>query len=232
MAPAACLRATFALALLVAVLPANAATRAIRVDFAGDWGDALNIGSAGCPGTSASNRLVLWNGFTFAGNIDPAFNFAVDTYCQATVPFNPAFPGDPYFHNTSFFADESALGALVGANTNNAASGIRFSYLGGPRFSSPNGFQWAFFFFPSRSLTIVGLYGLAGIPYFDATSFITTPGGQSVWRGQTDGYDGQYFCFTGSGAGTTFAGTWNGLNTDVTSPCLTPFLVLFKNGFE
>jgi hypothetical protein len=225
------IRAAFALTLAASLSPAAAATRAIRVDFGGDWGSGFNIGSAGCPGTSASNRLVLWNGFTFAGNSDPNFNFAVDTYCQVTTPFTTV--GEPYFSSASFFqGDETALAALVGTNTNNAASAIRYSYLGGPRFSNPNGFQWAFYFFPSRSLTIVGLYGLTGIPYFDATSFITGPGGQQIWRGGTDGYDGEYFCFTGAGAGTTYAGEWNGLASDTTSPCLTPFLVLFKNGFE
>jgi hypothetical protein len=220
-----------ALMLAATTAPAGAATRAIRIDFGGDWADGLPIGSASCPGTSASNRLVLWNGFTFAGNSDPNFNFGVDTYCQQTTPFTQ--PGEPYFSNLSFFTgDENGLAALVGTNTNNAASAIRYTWLAGPRFSNPNGFQWAFYFFPSRQLTIVGLYGLTAIPLFDATSFISGPGGQQIWRGGSDGYDGEYFCFTGTGAGTTYAGEWNGLPSDTTSPCLTPFLVLFKNGFE
>ena len=227
----ACVRAALALALATVLLPSGAATRAIRVDFGGDWGSGLAIGTVACPGTSANNRLIVWNGFTFAGNSDPAQNFNVDTYCQASTPFTTV--GEPYFSSTGFFTgDENGLAALVGTNTNNAASAIRYSWLNAPRFNNPNGFQWAFYSFPSRQLTIVGLYGMIGIPIFDATSFITAPGGASIWRGGTNGNDGTYFCFTGAGASTTFAGTWNGLSSDTSSPCLVAFLSLFKNGFE
>ena len=211
---------------------AAAATRGIRIDFVGDWGAApFDIGTSDCAGTSASNVLVVRNGFTFSGDSDPNLHFNVDTYCQKTTPFDPGNPSDPYFSRTSFFTgDETGLAAMVGTNTDNAVSGIRYAYLGGNRFNNPNGFQWAFYFFP-RGVTVVGLYGLTSIPLFDQTSYITN-GGFDVWLGGFDGYDGQYFCFEGSGPGTSYIGEWNGLLSDVSSTCLQKIAVQFVDGFE
>jgi len=219
------LRAAFVVACLC-TLPAReagAATRGLRIDFGTDWGDAFAIGSASCPGSSG--LLIQWNGFTFSGYNAGSF---ADTYCQSTAPDE--------FSSASFFqGDENGLATLVGPNTDNAASAIRYTYVDPDRFDANKaGFQWAFYAFPAKNITIVELYleGLGSL--VDATSYIkkgTTP----FWLGGTDGYAGEYFCFTGSGAGTTFAGTWDGTLEDSRSACLAPFVsdfVIHRDGFE
>jgi hypothetical protein len=225
------------IALLVALLApgsADAVTRGIRIDFAGDWGDAdaaYAIGSPQCAGSSSLDTLVRFRGYTFSGYDDPGYEFDTDTYCQRTVPYDPSAPFDPYFSSASFFTgDEPGLAALVGANTDNAVSAIRYAYLGGPRFSEPNGFQWAFYFFP-HGVTVVGLYGLTAIPLTDEASWIEDPTGSRIWLGATDGYTTEYFCFKDVDGATQYLGTWNG-SLQESGACAAALGELFTDGFE
>ncbi len=226
---------------MIAVLAAlasqhgEAAQRSIRIDFVGDWGNALSLDA--CPGSTTANTLVTWGGdfdtYTFSGQSDPAFNFNTDTYCQITVAYDPLQPGDAYFSSASFFTgDEPGLAAMVGANLDNHATAVRYAYLAGNRFDNPNGFQWAFYEFRNE-ITVVGLYGLTGIPLTDQHAYIS-PG---IWQGGTDGYDGEYFCFRSyfgvfGAQFVDYLGTWNGTLAEQDNVCLQEIATIFEDGME
>lgn len=215
---------------------ATGAPRGIRVEFGSEWGGNNEgvIGTAACPGTSAANVLVQWNGYTFSAQSDPQFGFNVDTYCQNAEPYEPGDSVSDYFNAASFRADESGLAAMVGANRHGQVSAIRYSYFGGPRFNDPNGFQWVFYSFP-RQVTVVGLHGLVAIPLTNQYSYIEGPGGR-VWNGGSDGNNGEYYCFRGlSGPGGTehvYVGTWSGSIAETDNACLQLIATIHSDGFE
>lgn len=226
------LRGLLGFGFLLVAVAALAATRSIRVDDGGGW-TAGSLGTAACPGTSSQGRLVLSMGWTFSGQSDPQYLFNTNAYCQRSVPFNPQSPGAPYFSENSFFGDELALASFVGLNQDNAVSAIRYSYLDDDLFNNPDGFQWAFFSFP-HDVTFVELYGLDGTPMTDAHSYIIGPG-TIVWRGGTNGYDGEYFCFRRSAPAQTlhqFVGTWDGVLPNNGNACLGLLDIQFTSGFE
>lgn len=192
-----------------------AARRTVRVDFGGEW-DTRQIGTADCPGSSVGSTLVLRDGITFSGRDNAAH--LVDDYCQISI-------ADVWNSSSFFQGDESGLAALVGPNTDNAVSSIRYSMLDDIRFDSPTGFQWSFYLFPNQ-LTIVGLYGLEGTT-LDTSSYIRSSN-EFLWRADLDGYDGEYFCFLGG----TYLGPWSGDPGEPGSACMQAFSLVFRDGFE
>jgi hypothetical protein len=203
-----------ALVLALAAGEADASRRALRIDFGGEWTTEA-LGTPQCAGTSATDTLVDFGGFVFSGREDAAY--LADAYCQLSV--------DGVFSGSSFF-DEPGLQALIGDNTDNAVTAIRYAYLDADRFGAPapEGFQWGFYFFPD-GLTVVGLYGLVDVA-LTATSYITQ-GATLRWNG-TMGHDGEYFCIQ-DGA---WLGTWDGTLADAGSACLLALQRVFGDGFE
>lgn len=227
------MRSSIVALLLTLASASTEAARSIRVEFGEDWGPGLSLDA--CPGSSSASMFVTLAGsnitYTFSGQSDPNFNFDTDTYCQVTTPFNPGDPGATYFSQFSIPTDEPGLRAMIGSNRDNRARAIRYSFLSGPRFNNPNGFQWAFYTFRER-IIVVGLYGLTGIPLTSAHSFIA-PG---IWDGGVEGYDDRYFCFRRSEAapgGTLESiGSWNGNLSVVGNTCLQEVATLFRDGLE
>jgi hypothetical protein len=225
------LRPIALLALLALSGQAGAGSRSIRVEFGDDWGAELAIGTSACPGTSGSNTRVLWNSFVFAGGDNPDYHFDFETYCQITGAYDPQDPGKAYFSGLSFSAsEEPGLRTLVGANRNNAVTGIRYTYLSGPKFADPNGFQWALYFFP-RNMVVVALNGLIDLSPYDTDSYILDSGFDYIWYGDSSGAEG-YFCFEETVSGADFIGTWDGSLSDTSNECLRRIDVLFENDFE
>jgi hypothetical protein len=204
---------------LALVADAQAVRRTLRVEF-GDWSDA---GVCAGSGVERSGVLLLWDGKLFSGLEDDRYLF--DTYCQTTI--NDAFS------EFSFFGEEG-LAQLVGPNTDNAITGVRWSLLDRDRFDAQfdneGGFQWAFYFFPDE-ITIVALYGLIEngqpIPLSDSSYIRDTQA--FYWQGGEDGFDGEYFCFVAG----EYVGTWDGepVGNDPLDACL-PARPIFNDRFE
>lgn len=191
------------------------ARRTLRVDFGGEW-DTRQIGTADCPGSTVGSALLIINGITFSGRNNGTH--LVDDYCQISV--------DDAWGSGSFFeGDETGLASLIGPNTNNAVHATRYSMLDDIRFDAPTGFQWGVYRFPN-GVFIVGLYGMQSAT-LTSNSFIQQ-GATFLWRGDLNGYNGEYFCFRDS----TFLGTWNGNPAEPNSACMAAFNTLFQNGFE
>jgi len=196
------------------VADADAGRRAVRVDSGGWTQHAL--GAEACPGSIHTSTLVQYAGLTFSGRNHPAF--LAETYCQTSNP-------GEFDQFTFFQGDEPVLAAFVGDNDGDEVTAIRYVYLDGPPFEDPDGFQWAFYFFPDE-LTVVGLYGLV-THVFDDTSYITD-GWVDYWNGATDGYDGEYFCVHHG----IWIGSWDGTLEDTGSACLAALQRVFGDGFE
>ena len=205
---------------LLLALPADASRRPIRVDGFGSW-DLFDIPSADCPGTQADSTLVQWNGYVFSGRNDAAHLF--DTYCQKPVPGT--------LNEDNFnYPDETGLASLIGGNTNNAVTAIRYAMLDRDRFDFDNpasGFQWMFYRFEAgdTDTTIVALYGLEGI-VLGSNTYIAL-GDDRLFDAARDGYDGQYFCF----ANDIYLGTWDG-SLATPSDCVTSAQRVFRGSFE
>lgn len=198
---------------------ATAARRSIRVDGFGDSWEEHSLGSKACAGTSPVSAIVERLGITFSGYNDDTYLF--DTFCQVTVP--GVWDGDDIYQ-----PDEDGLSSLVGENLDGSIRGTRYSFFDRDRFDfdpQPQGFQWAFYDFPN-GVTIVALYGLVDVPLTQA-SFIRD-GNAVLWRGDLDGYDGEYFCFRNS----IYLGTWDGDPAQSGSACMAPFAEVFADGFE
>jgi hypothetical protein len=88
---------------------------------------------------------------------------------------------------------------MIGPNTDNSVSAIRYSFVGEFE-GSYFGRQWAFYFFPDN-LTVVALYGVPDdSSTYEMESIIDfdLPSANDewlLWNSQRDGYYGQYFCF-------------------------------------
>ena len=215
-------------AAMIASIPANAARRAVRVASDG-WGAIADFGPPECPGTyplsgNAAATLPLdWGSYRFHGIGDTAYTY--QTYCQPTAldefsqaSFEFAFPPEP------------GLRTLVGANTDNAATGLRYTWLTGDSVFDGPGFQWTLYWFP-RGVTIVALYGLVDpntdLPLVLDASTAIKQGTTTVWSAEGNSFDGEYFCFLDG----EFAGLWNGELDDTGSACLEA-AVLFNSSFE
>ena len=198
---------------------AYAARRGVRVDL-GAWNApeviSLGGGLGACPeaGWDASVPVfdpgptifwgwVNWKDFEFRTS---GFE-GLDTFtCQTSKPYSPGADPGEYLNEAIFPADETDLGAYIGANTDNAVHAIRYSFTG----EVPGqiyGRQWTFYFF-SNGETVVSLHGVqpAQVTYewiYDHAN------DQYAWRAEDDLYwDGQYFCFYDDGAGGfLFSGT-------------------------
>lgn len=211
---------------LVALVPdASANRRGVRVDGFGVW-DTFDDPNALCPGWSNGSTLLLGPGYVFSGR-DVAIHLT-DTYCQIPSP-GALTQGD------FFYADETALAAMIGPNLNDAVTAVRYSMLDALRFSGDaTGFQWTFYYFPedrfdpdpARPLpAIVGLYGLEAATLGNATYISFN--GTRLFDAARDGFTGQYFCFEGL----QYAGTWDGL-ANSPSPCQKIGHRLFKATFD
>ena len=217
-------------ALLVLCDPANAIRRSTRVD-AGGWSDQKAFGSSDCPGTlalsgnAAASLPLDWGSYRFHGNGDTAYTY--NMYCQYTLP------GE--FNSSSMeFLDppEPALRSLVGANTNDAVTGIRYTWMTADFLFGGPSFQWAFFSFPN-GVTIVALYGLLDMDPFPPEPLVLDgstaikQGTATLWSAAGNSFDGEYFCFLDG----EFAGLWNGELSDSRSACLEA-AVIFTGSFE
>lgn len=210
-----------ALALSLFTLDAHAGRRSLRVEFQA-WEEGQTIPGAECPGTVALSVIVDWNGFTFAG-VDDAVYLA-DTYCQEAFPYDEFAFEDEYLNSLIFPEDEAALASLIGENTDNSVTAIRYSFLDGDRFGEPGGFQWVFYHFPNDT-TIVGLYGLVDA-VLGSNSYIRQ-GNTVLWQGDVDGFNGEYFCFRGQ----EYLGRWPGEQAAGTVLATCAPLIL-QDGFE
>jgi len=193
------------LALSFAVTSAEAGRRGIRIDF-GAWGAAQNIdlwtNESNCPfysGVSGSPGNYLYafvyrNSVVFQAATFYEPNSYTEGYCQFSRPYQSGLSTDEYLNKAAFPPEEWDLAYMIGSNTNNAVTAVRFSFLG----QDSNGLfgrQWAFYFFPNN-LMVVALYGVPddGSTYpfesiFDQVAF------EYIWESVRDGFDGQYFCF-------------------------------------
>lgn len=192
---------------LVAICDAEAGRRGLRIDL-GAWNTqqpiSLGGGSGACPeaaydisipipgpGPSLGFGWVSWQDLQF---MTSAFEGLDTFYCQTSKPYQQGASTDEYLNEGIFPADEEDLAAMIGANTNNAVTAIRYTFVNDP--SSPTyGRQWTFYFFPD-GLTVVALHGVLDnqVTYewiFDheASAY--------VFQAQFDFWDGGYFCFDG-----------------------------------
>ncbi|MEZ5463638.1 MAG: hypothetical protein R3F22_00120 [Lysobacteraceae bacterium] len=224
------LLALMATSLLMAAFNAEAKRRATRVD-AGSWSTESAFGSVDCPGSFPASGNVAaalrleWGPFRFHGSGDTAYT--AETYCQTTVP--------GLFSGADFeFLDppEPALQTLVGANTDDAVTGIRYTWATSDGLFGGPSFQWTFFFFPD-GITIVALYGMLDpnefppVPVVLDASTAIKQGTSDLWNAAGDSFDGEYFCFVGN----EYAGLWNGELSDSGSACLAAGTI-FAGGFE
>jgi len=205
---------------------ALAARRSLRIAFFA-WSEGFSIPGDNCPGAAGTTGQVNLLGSQFSG--DQGTNFLVDAYCQDAFPHFDGANDDEYLNAGIFESDEAGLAAKIGANTNNAITARRYTFLDCDRFEcfdtqgrDPLGFQWAFYFFPASAgakgtgsptgihpnITIVALYGLEGVALSSQHHFISalSGSGEDHWNGERDGYDGEYFCFRGN----EFIGFWDG----------------------
>ena len=196
-------------------LLAHAERRITRV-AAGAWSDEKEFGSPDCPGSypltgnAAASLPLDWGSFRFHGSGDTAYTN--DTYCQ--------YPPEP------------SLQTLVGANTDDSVTAIRYTWLSGDFVFDGPSFQWTFFTFPN-SVTIVALYGLVDVDVFPPAplpldgSTAIKEGTTTLWSAAGNNFDGEYFCFIEG----EFAGLWNGELDDTGSACLEA-ATIFDSSFE
>lgn len=196
---------------LLATDDAQAGRRSIRVDVTA-WDTAIAIvpyeGAAteACPGSGVSASLVVeplyqqgfvqWNSIMFQMALTNGL-VLTDFYCQHSRAYEPSADPAEYLNETVFAADEQGLASMVGANTDDAVSAIRYSFLQ----SDINGEfnrQWAFYFFPD-DLTVVALYGVkpGETVYPFELIYDLIPPYPAIWSSTEDGFSGQYFCFEG-----------------------------------
>jgi hypothetical protein len=142
----------------VQVSDAQAGRRGIRVDF-GAWGTANSIdlwtNESNCPfdsGVSGSPGNYLYafvyrNSVVFQAATFYEPNSYTEGYCQLSRPYQSGLSTDEYLNKVAFPPEERDLAYMIGSNTNNAVTAVRFSFLGEDS-NGPFGRQWAFYFFP------------------------------------------------------------------------------------
>jgi len=195
--------------LLLPVPDAEAGRRGLRVDF-GAWSQGIpfephvgpDTGQCAGAGVSASfavppfwqqgyvNRGILFQTTAFDGLDMDEF------YCQHSQPYTPFADPSQYLNETSFPEDERDLAYMIGPNTDNAVSGIRYAFMG-TNSQGLYGRQWVFYFFPD-DLMVVSLHGVPEgsmtYPYESIMDF-SEPVDWLIWDSERDGFTGQYFCF-------------------------------------
>lgn len=216
---------------------AQAGRRGVRVD-AGAWNlpqeISLGGGSGACPeaGWDASAPVfepgptILWGWVNWLGLEFRTSGFeGLDTFtCQTSRPYTAGAQPDEYLNEQVFPVDEANLGAVIGANQDNAVQAIRYSFTGEFQ-GQVYGRQWTFYFF-SNGDTVVALHGV--LPGQDTFEWIYDHGSETyLWRAQDDPYwDGEYFCFTDNGAGAPW---YSGTCEPAPPP---PPEYIFDDGFE
>jgi hypothetical protein len=224
-------RVALGIVLLFSATGADAGRRSIRIDF-GAWGVAQTIdlwtNESTCPwdsGVSGDPGNYLY-AFVYRNSVvfQTAQFYEPDSftegYCQLSRPYQAGLATDEYLNKAAFPPEERDLAHMIGANTNNAVSAVRFSFLADTS-SGLIGRQWAFYFFPDN-LMVVGLYGVPddGSTY-PAEGIYDQIASEWVWRSTVDGFDGQYFCFQD--------GEYIG---DCVPPAPPPPEEIFMNSFE
>lgn len=193
--------------LLLSISSAEAGRRGLRVD-AGAWNAPQEIslggGSGACPeagwdaevpifepGPTIFWGWVDWLGLEFRTS---GFEGLSIFTCQTSKPYTPGAAPEEYLNQAIFPPDEADLAYMIGPNTDNAVTAIRYSWLG--EFSGGYyGRQWTFYFFSSGG-TIVALHGvLEGQETFEW--IYDHENGEYVWRAEDSAWDGGYFCFQG-----------------------------------
>ena len=209
---------------------ANATRRSTRVD-AGGWSDQKAFGSVNCPGTlalsgnAAASLPLDWGAFRFHGIGDTAYTY--NMYCQYTLPGQ--FSGDDLE-----FVDppEPALRTMIGANSGDAVTAVRYTWMTGDFLFDGPSFQWALFSFPNE-VTVVALYGLLDLDPFPPEPLVLDgstaikQGLATLWSAAGNNFDGEYFCFLDG----EYAGLWNGELDDIGSACLEA-ATIFNGRFE
>jgi hypothetical protein len=216
---------------------AEAGRRSIRIDF-GAWGPQYEIypfepdQNPMCPGAYVSGSpyfepyyllgSVGWNGLYFQTATFYGLNLNI-YYCQHSKPYQAFANPSEYLNSSTFPEEERDLAHWIGANTDNAVTAIRYSFLGYEN-SQLIGRQWAFYFFPDE-LTVVALYGVpddgSTYPYESISDFSLEAPDYLLWESVRDGFDGQYFCFQGK----EYIG-------DCVPPAPPPPEEIFMNSFE
>jgi len=166
------------------------------------------------PGPTLFWGWVNWNNYQF---LTSAFEGLNSFYCQQSRPWTPGAYPEEYLNREILPADEADLANMIGSNTNNAVSAIRYSFLGDyPQFLY--GRQWTFYFFPD-GLTVVALYGPQdGQTTYEGIWDFNYPG--YIWKADVNVWNGEYFCFR---------------DGDYISDCVTPPPPpeeIFRDGFE
>ncbi|MCK7593391.1 hypothetical protein [Pseudomarimonas salicorniae] len=204
------LQCLFALALLLASMDVDAQRRSVRIDQ-GTW--LAEQAFTSCPDISAQQAFVIRDGVRFVGP-QTASNQPLRDFAGCQLP-SPPYNGETF---ESVDVPDDAVIGLMGRNLDGAATAIRYNFpFAGGDMLSDGSYQWMFFDF-AGGLRLVGLYGLlqGGTPQpLGSDVFIAEDGG-TLWRGDVDGHQGEYFCF----AGGAYIGRWNGTANDPGSACL------------
>jgi hypothetical protein len=173
---------------LLTLQDAEAARRSLRIDF-NAWSEAEAIES--CRGYTGGAALFL-EGVTFFGGTSLS-DFTPFSYCQTAIHYEEGLTTSKYLNSEIFEADESALAAEIGTNTSNDVTARKYTYLN----ELGNGFQWAFYDFPSN-ITLVSFYASSD----SQSPYIRSFDGSILWD---ETYNGEYFCFVGG----EFTGLWD-----------------------
>jgi hypothetical protein len=204
------------LLLLASVSDAIGQRRPIRVDGFGSGAWIVHeTPTPICFGWSDGSTLLLGPGYVFSGRDDPAH--LTDTYCQKPAPGRLT-------QTEFFYADETALAAMIGPNVGDRITATRYALLDAQRNDDPTGFQWIFYYF-TQGGTIVGLYGLEQT-VLDGSTYISY-NGTRLFDAARDGFTGQYFCIEGL----RWMGTWDG-QADSVSPCQLIGYRVYRGDFE
>lgn len=218
---------------LLPLTDAEAGRRGLRVDV-GAWNTPQNIAYGGgfgaCPeaGWDAEESnpgqtptvYLYWGWVDWLGLEFRTSGFqGLDTFtCESSKSYTPGASPEEYLNAAIFPPDEADLAAMIGANTGNSVTAMRYSYLG-PFGGGYYGRQWTFYFFPA-GLTVVALHGAQdGQDTFEWIFDHTN--GVYVWDALADGWSGEYLCFQD--------GFYVG---DCVPPAPPPPEDIFINGFE
>jgi hypothetical protein len=186
------------LAMLLLAEACLARSRGVRVDFGEEWSSAQPIGSAACPGTTSGSTIVAWNSYYLVGSEDT--KYLADAYCQTTQA------GE--FNGSGISSEDSPyLSRLVGLNSDDRVTAIRYTFLDRSRFDeAKQGFQWVVYSFPGAKL--IGFNSSDGFPLTAATRITQySPEGDAYWS--ADQYpNGEYYCLLGSGSSGSFSGSY------------------------
>jgi hypothetical protein len=194
---------------MMSVTDAMAARRSLRIDFDA-WSSAYDITDPDfCPRYFAGSALIRGT-LVFQNNQFPD-PFLTNAYCQDIPNWNAIEQPSiyDYLNSEVISPDEPGLAAKIGENRDpDPITAERYTFLDGAEFDeNTSGYQWAFYSFPN-GVVLVALYGEAPIQAEGYSPFIyRSPDSDNViWEANTNGFDGQYFCFEFG----EFIGFWDG----------------------